>query len=126
MAEKKVAISIADNDSVKIGDAGGTVTTTDLGGGHRGLDIAATIAGASTVQAYEGATSPNMTYLPIPVLAGDIGADYVSGSEGQIKTIKIYPTGAAGGSPAKLVTYKYSNATYPTFQTSVIETTITV
>lgn len=126
MAEKKVNIRIADGDSVLVGDTGGTVTTTDLGGGKRGLDMSAVLAGDKVVQAYQGSTSPNMTYLPVAVEVGDVGADYVAGSPGQIKTIKIYPTGAAGGSPAKMVTYKYANAGYPTFATSVIESATTV
>lgn len=61
-----------------------------------------------------------------PVTAGDIGANYVSGSEGMIKTIKEYDAGAVGGSPAVLTTYKYQNATYPTFITDEVESATTV
>lgn len=61
-----------------------------------------------------------------PVVVGDVGADYVSGSEGMIKTIKEYPIGASVGEPAILTTFKYQNATYPTFITDEIESETTV
>ena len=61
-----------------------------------------------------------------PVVVGDVGADYVSGSEGMIKTIKEYAIGAISGDPAILTTYKYQNATYPTFITDEVESETTV
>ena len=61
-----------------------------------------------------------------PVVAGDIGVNYVSGSEGMIKTIKEYAIGATSGDPAILTTYKYQNATYPTFITDEVESETTV
>ena len=61
-----------------------------------------------------------------PVAIGDIGANYVSGSEGMIKTIKEYAIGATSGDPAILTTFKYQNATYPTFITDEVESETTV
>lgn len=61
-----------------------------------------------------------------PVVVGDIGANYVSGSEGMIKSIKEYPNDAISGDPAILTTFKYQNATYPTFITDEVESETTV
>ena len=53
------------------------------------------------------------------VQAGDIGADYVAGSEGQIKEI-IYYTLADKSLVSGKQTFKYTDATYPTKPTEII------
>jgi len=71
-------------------------------------------------------TGPNMSTVIVLVQAGDVGADYVAGSVGQVKTMKEYPTGASGGTNAKLTTFKYADAAGATVPTSIVETTTTV
>ena len=86
--------------------------------------------GLLPVKLVDGTTASNLSTLKhrvyTPVVAGDIGADYASGSEGMIKSIKEYDMGATAGSPAILTTYKYQNTTYPTFITDEQETATTV
>jgi hypothetical protein len=121
MADKQVDI-VSTEDSVAIGDTlGNKVTVT----GNK-LDVNASLASGGVVEAAEGPNNPNLTFLFTYVQAGDIGVDYVAGSQGMAKTMKVYPTGAAGGSPAKLSTYKYQDPTQPNGVTEAVETTSTV
>lgn len=69
----------------------------------------------------------NTTSVVTPVVAGDIdGVNYQSGCEGLSKTVKEYFVGASSGSPAKLTTFKYENATYPYVATNISESDTTV
>lgn len=101
---------------VKLQDGAGTALTADdwlARGTNQSLDV-------------NVRSGPNVTTIITLVQPGDIGANYVAGSEGQPKTIKEYPTGAAGASPAKLTTLKYEDTEGPTQATSIAETATTV
>jgi hypothetical protein len=121
MADKQVDIS-ATEDSVAIGDSAGNLVSVT---GNK-LDVNAAIGAGGVVEAAEGPNCALRAIIMTFVQVGDVGPDYVAGSPGQLKTLKMYPTGAAGGSPAKITTIKYQDATYPTAPTSAIETATTV
>lgn len=149
MADKQVDIRSTE-DSTAIGDSAGNLVTVT---GNK-LDVNATLAAGGTVTAKiqdsagntlnstsnalhaliknvaleiaEGPNTPNLHFIFTYVQAGDIGADYVNGSQGMCKTMKIFPMGAAGGTPAKLSTYKYQDGTQPNGVTDAVETTSTV
>jgi hypothetical protein len=87
------------------------------------LDVNLAALGAGSLQTYEGHTSPNYTTKIVQVQVGDVGADYVAGSVGQVKTALLYLSGAAPGSPAKLTTYKYADSANPILFTERVETT---
>jgi len=113
------------NDSVtsRSQDGAGNALTSTAVGGDQALD--ANISGGN-LEVYEGYTNPNLTFLFAYVQAGDIGVDYVAGSVGMTKTMKVYPSGAAGGTPAKLTTYKYKDSTQPNGVTEAAESSTTV
>ena len=61
------------------------------------------------------------------VVGGDIDeVNYISGSEGKVKTIKQYNNDAVGGDYAVLITYYYGNATYPTKESKIVVSESTV
>lgn len=53
------------------------------------------------------------------VQTGDIGADYVAGSEGQVKEI-VYYVKADKSLVSGRQTFKYTDATYPTKPTEIV------
>lgn len=65
---------------------------------------------------------PNLTTSYTYVLAGDTPSpNYVNGSEGLIKTEKVYSTGSKVGDRAKEITYYYQDSTNATQVTHKIE-----
>ncbi len=72
------------------------------------------------------ATNNLYTTIRTYVHNSDIGADYVTGSEGSLKTKKIYPADASVGYPAYIVTYKYKDSTFPNYCTEETESIGTV
>lgn len=67
------------------------------------------------------------TYDVVYVQPADLAASaYVTGSSGQIKTMKQYNTGATSGARAKLTTYLYLDVNLPTKYTKITETITTV
>jgi hypothetical protein len=56
----------------------------------------------------------------------DIGANYASGSQGQVKTAKTYKANASGGDPATLVTYLYADTDFPEQWSKYTESSTTV
>ena len=142
--------------NAKLQDGAGNLITSVADGGARRLEVAiqaltaaahamsawlkdgagnsiSSTAGAidaqiknTALETAEGPNTPNLHFEFSYVQAGDIGADYVAGSQGMCKTMKVYPTGAAGGTPAKLSTYKYQDGTQPNGVTEAVETSATV
>ena len=53
------------------------------------------------------------------VVIGDIGVDYVTGSEGQVKTIANYTKVDSTYTLRETITLKYANATLPTKVTQI-------
>ena len=60
-----------------------------------------------------------LRYVLTLVHISDVGADYVSGSAGQYKTIKAYSTTAVSGDAATTYTFKYQDAAFPTKVTDI-------
>jgi len=108
---------------------GNLIAYLDGNGNHQRIQG---VNGALTVSLVDSLTSETIsteldTYDLVPVLNADIdGVNYVEGSQGSIKTIKRYNSGALNGDYAILTTYKYSNSTFPKFYTNVTNTETTV
>lgn len=69
----------------------------------------------------------NLDYIFTPIVAGDIdGVNYVSGSEGNTKTIKVFAYGASIGSPALLYQFYYGNSSDASFVTRITTISVTV
>lgn len=65
-----------------------------------------------------------------PVTSGDTNVtgtvNYVAGSEGSIKTIKVGKVSAITGDVQKVTTFLYENTAYPTFVTKETESYVTI
>jgi len=75
-----------------------------------------------------GATDMPLTTQELTYVGdGDIDGDnYVDGSQGQIKSIKYYNTGASSGAAARLKTLFYGDASLPASVTKIVISASTV
>lgn len=69
---------------------------------------------------------PRLHYVMTLVSAGDVGTNYVSGSVGLYKTIKVYETSSSAGDAATMYTLKYQDASAPSKVTDLVISDTTV